>query len=200
VFLGLGVTSLWFMSLGAVAARVTGTGDPAAMVAGMGLGAAGAGLLGLATLTTNFVNIYLSALAFKSLFPKARDTASVLAIGLIGAALSSFSRAWLDRFADFMTLLGNLLVPVGGLLLAHFFVLRRNDDAAALFDPGGRYAYTRGVHVPAFVAWAAGVVAYRLAAPIGGTLPALAVTMGVYLVLARREAGGTAAANARGEG
>lgn len=186
VFLGLGLTSLWFMPLGAVAARATGTSDPGPMVAGVGLGVAGAALLGLGTLTTNFVNIYLSSLAFKSLVPRASDRVSVWSIGLLGAALSAVSQGVLGRFADFMLLLGSLLVPVGGLFLAHFFLLPREDDVAGLYDPAGRYVYVRGFHVQAMVAWAAGATVYFVAAPIGGTLPALAVTVSVYALLGRR--------------
>ena len=123
VFLGLALTSLWFMPLGAMSARAAGSTDPGAMVASVGLGGWGAVLLAVATITTNFVNIYLSSLAWKSLFPKTGEQASVWSIGLIGAALSVLSTAWLDRYADFMLLLGTVLVPVGGVLLAHFFIL-----------------------------------------------------------------------------
>ena len=70
VFLGLAVTSAWMMPLGAIAARAAGTSDPGAMLSAVGLGAAGALLLTLATLTTNFVNIYMSSLAWKSLAPR----------------------------------------------------------------------------------------------------------------------------------
>ena len=70
VFLGLALTSAWMMPLGAIAARAAGTSDPGAMLDAVGLGAAGALLLTLATLTTNFVNIYMSSLAWKSLAPR----------------------------------------------------------------------------------------------------------------------------------
>src|SRR5262249_40879360 len=62
VFLGLALSSLWFMPLGAVAGRAAGSVDPGAMVEALALGAAGAALVALGTITTNFVNIYLSAL------------------------------------------------------------------------------------------------------------------------------------------
>ncbi|HEV7503176.1 MAG TPA: cytosine permease, partial [Vicinamibacteria bacterium] len=61
VFLGLALSSLWFMPLGALAGRAAGGTDPGAMVDALHLGIAGALLVALGTLTTNFVNIYLSA-------------------------------------------------------------------------------------------------------------------------------------------
>ena len=186
VFCGLGLTSLWFMTLGFAAARAAGSGDPGAMLAAVGLGTSGALLLALATLTTNFVNLYLSALAWKSIVPHAPDRWSIWSIGLIGTALSLFQRGWLDRYADFMVVLGGLLVPVGGVLLSHFFVLRAEVRVEDLYDPSGPHAAGRGVVVPAAGAWFLGVAAYWVATPIGGTLPSLLVTVAVHGALMRR--------------
>jgi hypothetical protein len=67
VFLGLALPALWLMPLGFVVSRAAGTYDPGAMIAATGVGRAGAVLVVLATVTTNFVNIYMSALAWRSL-------------------------------------------------------------------------------------------------------------------------------------
>jgi purine-cytosine permease-like protein len=142
-------------------------------------------LIALATLTTNFVNIYLSALAWKSLLPRAGEQASVWIAGLVGAALSVLSRAWLDLYGNFMLVLGGALVPVGGVLLGHFFLGRREVDVAALYDPHGAYARHRGFSVAGLLAWTLGVVVYRLAAPIGGTLPSLLAALFGYSLLSR---------------
>jgi len=192
VFLGLAATSLWFMPLGAAAARAAGSSDPGAMFGAIGLGGAGAVLLAIATLTTNFVNIYLSSLAWKSLFPDTGDQVSVWSIGLIGAALSVLSTAWLDRYVDFMLVLGNILVPVGGVLLAHYFVWRRRSlvptaaDIAALYDRAGPHARHGGFSVAGVVAWTVGAIVYHVAGPIGGTLPSLAATVLAYGLARRR--------------
>lgn len=184
VFLALALTSLWFMPLGLLAARAAGSSDPGALMSVLGLGASGALLMALATLTTNFVNIYLSALAFKSLRPATSQGLSVWSIGAVGALLSLLSQAWLDRYADFMLVLGSLLVPAGGILLARFFLLRRPVDVPALYQsPLGA---TRGLGLPAALAWGLGATVYFAAAPIGGTLPALLTAAGVYAGLAAR--------------
>jgi NCS1 family nucleobase:cation symporter-1 len=142
-------------------------------------------LLALATITTNFVNIYLSALAWKSLFPGARDGASVWFIGGVGAALGVFSGAWLDRYADFVLLLGALWVPVGGVLMSRLLWTRDPVDVPALYDPAGRYA---GFDRPALAACALGVLVYGAARGIGGTLPALAAAVVADRLLRRRGA------------
>jgi cytosine permease len=188
VYLGLALTSLWFMPLGLLAARAAGSADPGAMLSALGLGAPGAVLMALGTVTTNFVNIYLSALAWKSLFPRASEQVSVWSIGLIGTALSLFSRAWLDRYADFMLVLGGLLVPVGGILLARFFLVKEPVDVAALYERHGPYA-TWAAAAPGLLAWAAGAAFYSAAGAAGGTLPAVSVAAGVYLLSSRLRRG-----------
>ena len=134
VFLGLALTALWFMPLGLIASMIAGSADPGAMVYAVGIGWWGAVLLALATLTTNFVNIYMSALAFKSLRPRVSDRAGIWLIGGVGAALGLLSTRWLDSFATFTLLLAGLLVPIGGILLARYFVLRTDVRIADLYD------------------------------------------------------------------
>ena len=180
VFLGLLLTSLWMMPLGLAAARVAASADPGAMMAAIGLGWAGAALMVLATVTTNFVNIYMSGLAWKSLFPRMGDQASIWSIGVVGTAVGLFSGAWLDRYAEFMMVLGGVLVPVGGVLIAHFRLSRTPVHVPDLYDAAGPY---RGVLVPGVAAWALGALAYYLAAPWGGTLPALATAIVSYRLL-----------------
>ena len=183
VFLGLLLTSLWMMPLGLAAARVAGSQDPGAMMHAIGLGWAGAALMVLATITTNFVNIYMSGLAWKSLFPQTGDQWSVWSIGIIGTALGLVYGAWLNRYADFMVILGGVLVPVGGVLLAHFRLGGAKTEVADLYAPDGPY---RGVILAGLLAWAAGAAVYFFARPWGGTLPGLLTSVVVYLVAARR--------------
>ncbi len=194
VFLSLALTSIWYMTLGLLAAETAGSPDPGAMMRSVGLAGLGALLLALATLTTNFVNIYLSALAWKSLFPATKDAVSIGAIGLVGAALSVLDRAWLDRYADFMTLLGVVLVPVAGILIARFFLLPREVRLADLYASQGPY---RGFDRAAVVAWALGGAAYVTGAPLGATLPSLLVAVATYALLSgtRKRAAGTGEPN-----
>jgi purine-cytosine permease-like protein len=175
VFLSLASTSVAFMALGLAGGRLAGSSDPADMLATLGWSTLGGPLLALATLTTNFVNVYLSALAWKSLRPGTSDAASVWTIGGIGAALALLSRAWLDRYGDFMLLLGSLLVPVGGLLLARFFLVRAEVRVERLYADDLPSWSPIGL-----AAWAAGAAVYFLPAPWGGTLPSLAATVAVW--------------------
>jgi cytosine permease len=183
VFLGLALTSVWFMPLGYISSRAAGSADPGAMLEAVGLGTIGAVLLALATVTTNFVNIYLSSLALRSLAPQIGEQLAVWSTGLVGTAFGLFSTAWLDRYADFMLVLGAALIPVGGVIVARFFILRRPVDVQGLYARDGPPGRHGGFSVAGLVAWAGGSLAYLLAAPVGGALPSLAVSIGLYLVV-----------------
>lgn len=181
VFAGLALPALWLMPVGWNLARIAGSDDPGTMLAAAGVGWWAALLVVLATVTTNFVNIYLSSLAWRTLVPRSTGVGSVWVIGLIGTALGLISSAWLTRFADLMVLLGAVLVPVGGIFLAHFVVLRAKVDVEGIYQTA---------HMPAFTlagvtAWLLGFAVYKLAAPIGATLPALATSMIVFLAIRR---------------
>jgi purine-cytosine permease-like protein len=186
VFLGLALTSLWLMPLGAMAARAAGSSDPGRMLEALHLGAWGAVLMTVATVTTNFVNIYMSSLALRSLLPRVGAQFTVWSTGLIGAALSLFSEAWLGRYAGFMVILGGVLVPVGGILFARFYLVKRpvvvDDLYGKRVTPAGAGAVRR-FDAAGLGAWVAGGTTYYAAAGIGGTTPALLVAVIVYLLI-----------------
>lgn len=182
VFLGLATTSLWLMPLGFAAAGVAGSSDPGAMIDALGLGAWGALLVAVAALTTNFINVYMSALALKSLRPSIGGRTSVWLIGGVGATLGLFSMAWLERYASFTLFLGSALVPIGGILIAHFFVLRIATSVDALYvQPRLRDGWS----IAGVLAWASGAAMFHLASGIGGTVPSLLTAMTVYIVSRR---------------
>jgi len=185
VFAALAGTSLWMMPLGAMAATAAGTNDPGAMMTAVGLGVWGAVLLTLATVTTNFVNIYMSSLAWKSLVPSGNDSAIIWSIGLIGTALSALPSVWLEQYTNFMIVLGAVLLPIGGILVAHYYLGRQRIDAsviADLYNPAGPF---RSVSTAGLAAWFAGAVVFFAAGSIGGTLPAFVVSIAIYGMLRR---------------
>jgi len=185
VFMGLALTSLWLMPLGVIAARAAASSDPGAMLQALKLGVSGAVLMTVATVTTNFVNIYMSSLALRSLVPRAGGQLTVWSTGLIAAGLSLFSGAWLDRYASFMMVLGGVLVPVGGILLARFYLVRTAVTTESLYDRAGEHSRNRGFDLAGLAAWACGGAVYYLAGSTGRTLPAMAVAVGVYLLMKR---------------
>ena len=181
---GLALPAFWLMPLGLRLAQIAGSSDPGAMLGSLGQGWWTAALITLASMTTNFVNIYMSSLAWKTLSKRVSSAATVWTVGIIGTVLGLVSTVWLTRFADLMVLLGSVLIPVGGVFLAHFVVRRRPIDVEAIYDA----ARLRAFNIAGIIAWAAGFIVYKVAAPIGATLPALAAAMIVYLLLFRPRA------------
>jgi len=189
VFAGLGLTALWFIPLGLVASTIAGSADPGVMVEALTLGWWGSVLVVLATLTTNFVNIYMSALALKSLVPAIPDRAAIGLIGGIGAVISILSTAWLDQMANFTLLLAGVFVPIGGVLIAHFVVGRYETPVASLYyGPHGEPPRAGLWSAAGLGAWAAGAAAFYGLQRIGGVAPGLLVSVGMYLLLRRRSA------------
>ena len=182
VFASLSLTSILGMALGALLCAISGSTDPGAMLAALGSPPLGAALLGVATITTNFVNIYLSALALRSLVPQIKDGPAVLVTGFIGAALSVLSREWIDGYSAFMATLGLILVPLGGVALAQFFPFPKELEPRELYETEGRFARANWAGL---VAWAAGAFVYWRYQATGATLPALLVSFAIFAALGR---------------
>lgn len=177
VFASLALTSILGMALGALLCAISGSADPGMMLAAIGSPPLGAALLATATITTNFVNIYLSALALRSLFPGIKDEPAVLITGLVGAALSVLSRGWIDGYSTFMGTLGLILVPLGGVALAQFFPFPKDIEPRDLYAAEGRFARA---NLAGLAAWAAGAFVYWRYQATGATLPALMVSFALF--------------------
>lgn len=181
VFVGLTASSLWLMLVGAQAGRLGGGNDPSAMILSVGLPSAALAIVVLSTVTTNFVNLYLSSLATKNMWPAAPPVTTVLTVGTVGTALGLADPAILGRYASFMEVLGTLLLPIVAIVAVHFFVPRR---AAA-----ERADETVRLDGAAVFAWLGGALAYRLtrifAPELGATLPCLLAAALLYLVASR---------------
>ena len=182
VFASLSITSILGMALGALLCAVSGSADPGAMLAAIGSPPLGAALLATATITTNFVNIYLSALALRSLIPRVKDGPAVLFTGFVGAALSVLSREWIDGYSAFMGALGLILVPLGGVAIAQFFPFPNEMEPRELYAENGPFARANWAGL---IAWAAGALVYWEFQPTGATLPALLVSFLLFAAYRR---------------
>ena len=118
----------------------------------------------IATLATNIAaNVVSPANDFSNLAPRRISfRLGGLITGLIGIAMmpwklvadpsSGYIFTWLVGYSA-------LLGPVGGIMIADYFVFRRTVlNVPALYDPAGCYRYTGGWSVAAIVAFLAGVL------------------------------------------
>ncbi|MCL6329513.1 cytosine permease [Pectobacterium carotovorum subsp. carotovorum] len=112
--------------LAIIIARALNTAD---VVTIMSQAAGGIGLIAVifSTLRVNDINLYSSSLGIANAIEgvtgkKLRYVSITLVIGLIGTLLSV--AGILDRFIDFLTLLGVLFPPVIGVMLVDYYILR----------------------------------------------------------------------------
>jgi nucleobase:cation symporter-1, NCS1 family len=191
VFLGLTLSSWWLIGLGAAAGRIGGGNDPTAMILGAGLPVSALLLMALSTITTNFVNLYLSALAVRNLWHRAPPRATVLAVGTSGTALGLLSTGLLERYAEFMGWIATGFLPIAAIVAVHFFGRGQSPASTLPHPPLASTPATRTWSLPAVVAWAAGVATYqavaRVVPQLGATLPTLLVAAACYWLLAKRD-------------
>jgi NCS1 family nucleobase:cation symporter-1 len=182
------------MSLGATAAAyalLKGGGaqgfDPAVLVENFGLPAAL--VVFLSVMATNTLVVYGMVMSYLDLRPESNFLASALVIGII-SIVGALWRGILDRFLDFLLLIGTFFVPVFAIMLADYYLLRRGNYSAedVLKKRGGAYWYTGGFNAPAWVAWVIGVglaLYWTRISPLsfGATLPVFVLTFVLYLAI-----------------
>jgi nucleobase:cation symporter-1, NCS1 family len=181
-FWGYVLGNVWFYALGAL--LVLGAGLSDASPAGLGTAIAslaGGWVVLLALLVGEsdeaFADIYSAAVSSQNVQPRLPQRGAILAVSLAGVGLA----AWLGvretvtvalgTYESFLFLLGSVFVPLFGVFVADYFVLRRSgrltEDA---FEPATRAKPSRaglGVNVRAFAAWVAGFLVYQWSVPTG---------------------------------
>jgi putative hydroxymethylpyrimidine transporter CytX len=187
--LGYIVPHVWFYALGAVLALAAGVvSDPTAPIAPLlaaiaGLTAGWAALFIILVDETDeaFANIYSAAVSMQNLRAHSSQRMLSLVIGIVVFLLAVTIP--LVQYESFLLLIGSVFVPLLGMLVAEYFVLRgRHYDPDELFRTGGRYWYRGGVNWVAMAVWLLGFLLYLLIAglPTLG-LPGLAPWLGATL-------------------
>ncbi|MGB3438264.1 MAG: cytosine permease [Actinophytocola sp.] len=125
-------------------------------------GTVGIIILVSATIKINDWNLYSSSLGFVNTLStvfglRISRVAATIAIGVLGTALSALGI--LDRFADFLTVLGVALPPIAGIMVAEYFLVRRWRPALDESRTHGRLPGTEPGWVPAtLVIWVGAAV------------------------------------------
>ena len=182
------------MSLGATAAayaQLKGGAaqgfDPEVLVENFGLPAAL--VVFLSVMATNTLVVYGMVMSYLDLRPEGGFLASALVIGVI-SIVGALWQGILNRFLDFLLLIGTFFVPVFAIMLADYYLLRRGNYSAedVLKKRGGAYWYSAGFNVPAWMAWVIGValaIYWTRISPLsfGATVPVFVLTFVLYLVV-----------------
>ncbi|MGB2694418.1 MAG: putative hydroxymethylpyrimidine transporter CytX [Dehalococcoidia bacterium] len=204
-YAGYAIANIWFFMLGMLYVQALQT-DPGGLVDALVkmMLPLTAGWLALIVLLTGetdeaFANIYSTAVSIQNLVPRATHAVLAVAVGII-ATIVAVSLD-LIQYENFLLLIGGVFVPVFGIMIADYFVLRRGRYAVdELYRRSGEYWYGWGVNPVGAVVWVVGFLIYAHAAQppwliehadfvswvpawvthIGGTIPTLAFTFVAY--------------------
>jgi nucleobase:cation symporter-1, NCS1 family len=209
-YIGYAIANAWFFTLGMLYVQALQT-DPGGfvdslvtMLLPMTLGWLALIVLLVGETDEAFANIYSAAVSVQNLASKLKIWLLVLVVGII----ATIAAANLDLigYETFLLLIGGVFVPVFGILLADYFVLRgREYIVDDLYRSVGAYWYTAGLNPVAFVVWIAGFFVYAFAGQppwllehfdfvswvpdwathVGGTIPAFVFSFFAYLVGSR---------------
>ncbi|WP_323109855.1 purine-cytosine permease family protein [Pectobacterium carotovorum] len=174
--------------LAIIIARALNTAD---VVTIMSQAAGGIGLIAVifSTLRVNDINLYSSSLGIANAIEgitgkKLRYGSITLVIGLIGTLLSV--AGILDRFIDFLTLLGVLFPPIIGVMLVDYYILRTHKTLLETSRAEGQLpdsAQTPLIGWPAIIASTVGAIvglAFEWGVPAFNSLLAASL---LYLII-----------------
>ncbi len=209
-FWGYTIGGVWMYAVGLLVAIASGSQAPDEMVVGVMGGSglswaiAAAALVLLATVTTTFLDIYSTVISAQNLWPRIPERLGSVAVGAAGTAVALTLDVY--GYQPFLEAIGAIFLPVFTIVLVNYFVLSgRRIQTAQLSVAHGVYWFSGGYNWYALLAWFAGFMVYDMArgftsigyfaklagieisaAPWswGASLPCIAATCGVYIVLA----------------
>ena len=192
---GYFLLSSWMYALGLQVTLLTGATDPGRLIldtmGGLGLAVPALFMVVLSTITSDFPDVYSATCSLLNISRKLSARAVMwLAGGLSILVALVFP---MEQYENFLFFIGAMFIPLFGVVLTDYFVLRgRKLAAAALYTEGGPYWYRRGVNPAALAAWAAGFAVYEAMAllklAVGGSIPSMLAAGLLYWVLSRKAA------------
>lgn len=179
-YLGYLVANLWFYALGALLLlgpieilppALVEAPLPAILALGIAL-VAGSAVVPLLLLVGEtdgaFADIYSAAVSSQNLRPRLSQRRAVTLVTAAGAvlalALFQLPGAGTQTFEFFLFLIGSVFVPLFGVFVADYFVLRPRQGRGT-FDPEALSGEGRGFDVGAIAAWVLGFVVFHWIAP-----------------------------------
>jgi len=128
-----------------------------------------------------FADIYSAAVSIQNIVPEARQWKLVIAVTTIGAVLATTIP--LAQYEWFLLMIGSLLVPLLGVLVADYLIsMRRGGLSIAAF-----YEEAPKLRLMNMIAWAAGIVLYflivNLYPNIGASLPSFIPSSSIQVLL-----------------
>lgn len=135
--------------------------------------------------TNDTANLFPAGYALTTTFPKHVNFAKgIIIAGVIGLAVQPWNAA--DSLVNVMTIIGNLLAPVSGIIISDYFFLRKRTlDVDDLYDNQGQYRYWHNINPAAFISL---IAAYGISLLFGdySFFAALLISAILYYVLMKK--------------
>ena len=112
------------MCAAVLAAGATGLDDIIDVMLALGLGVGAFLIVILGSWALNALNLYSAILSIKATFPSLHSGALTIGLGIVGVVAASFNIA--EHFEVFLWYLSVIFVPVAGVILVDYFVIRRS--------------------------------------------------------------------------
>ncbi len=171
-FAGYFLGSSFMYLIGLLSALYAGASDPIGILARLNMGYPALLIVILATVTTTFLDVYSAVLTTLNLTARFSKSRLILVFTILGTALALYFP--MEQYENFLYLIGAFLAPVFSVVIVDYFIFR-DDRSQELWNVSG------------LAAAAVGTVAYylvlKLDLVIGSTVPAIIITVGVYLLL-----------------
>ena len=167
-----GLVSCWMYVIGMGAAILTGTSDIAQIMVKAGLGMIGLLIIVFSTVTTTFLDAYSAGVSGETVFPKLSGRMMAIVAAVLGTVCAiAFP---ITNITDFLYLIGSVFAPMVAVLIADFFILKK-DSSGMNFD------------LTNLAVWLVGFVLYRLLMHVdfilGNTLPDMVITVLICLAV-----------------
>ena len=200
-FVGFFITNVWFLALGMLillTAQVAQGPKEFATAIALTAGALALVILLVDETDNAWADLYSAAVSAQNIVPHARQSTMIIVMGVLSLLIALVLDV--TQFENFLLLMGSFFVPLFGVLLADFFVVRR-----AQYSTEQLYTTPAGVRWGAVAAWLAGVVVFQLTNPVflsaywpgwatmapealgvlGGSIPSFVVAFLLQIVLGR---------------
>jgi putative hydroxymethylpyrimidine transporter CytX len=197
--LGFFTTGTWFAALGAILMLCANVKqEPKDFTSTIALIAGWVALLILLADETHnaWADLYSTSVSIQNAFPKARQRALIVGLGAFCLMLALLIDV--TQYQNFLYLIGSFFVPLFGVLVSDYFLLRHRERSGA-YD----------IRWGGFVAWFLGLVAYHVANPstlgaffpawqklipapltaIGGSIPSFGVSLAAYAIIGASTSG-----------
>ncbi|HOG08325.1 MAG: putative hydroxymethylpyrimidine transporter CytX [Syntrophales bacterium] len=123
--IGYFIGSCWMYAIGLVGAIYAGTSDPTGVMLAANLGLAALAILVLSTVTTTFLDVFSAGVSLLNIFPRLSRRWVAVLFTVLGTGLALVFP--IDRYTDFLYVLGSVFSPLVAVLLCDYFLLKRDN-------------------------------------------------------------------------